>query len=79
MKKRRLNRKRYLVKGDEATESSGAVEEPVAGADRQSIMEHVRMVTSLIEGREVSDEEIAAMLAKRSAPADDTPGASRPD
>ena len=34
-------------------------------SSKESIIEHVRMVTSLIEGREVSLEEIKEMLKKK--------------
>ena len=63
-KKRALNRKRYLVITDEESEpvsaESGAPEESGVAP----IIEHVRMVTSLIEGRFVSLDEIREMLKK---------------
>lgn len=65
MKKSALNRKRYLVYNDDQNEQE-AEEEQMAEEDKdESIIEHVRMVTSLIEGREVSLEEIKEMLKKK--------------
>jgi hypothetical protein len=64
-KKRALNQRRYLVYHDEASEPE-AKEEPMAEeSSKESIIEHVRMVTSLIEGREVSLDEIKEMLKKK--------------
>jgi len=63
-KKRALNRKRYLVITDEdrapVTEEGEVQEEGVVAP----ILEHVRMVTSLIEGRFVGLDEIREMLKK---------------
>lgn len=64
-KKRTLNRKRYLVYRDEESEPE-IKEEAMADESREeSIIEHVRMVTSLIEGREVSLDEIKEMLKQK--------------
>ena len=64
-KKSALNRKRYLVYSPEEPEAA-VKEDAMEEADREdSILEHVRMVTSLIEGREVSLEEIKEMLKKK--------------
>ncbi len=64
-KKRALNRKRYLVIADDerapvSEESEDRKESVVA-----PIIEHVRMVTSLIEGRFVSLDEVKEMLEKK--------------
>ena len=66
IKKRALNRKRYLVYPVEAAEPEGKEEEMEKEEGEEPIIEHVRMVTSLIEGREVSLEEIKEMLKKKS-------------
>jgi hypothetical protein len=64
-KKRTLNQKRYLVYHDEASEPEAKEEAMAEESSKESIIEHVRMVTSLIEGREVSLEEIKEMLKKK--------------
>jgi hypothetical protein len=64
-KKRALNQKRYLVYHDEASEPEAKEEAMKEESSKESIIEHVRMVTSLIEGREVSLEEIKEMLKKK--------------
>jgi hypothetical protein len=65
IKKRALNRKRYLVCDNEGSEPE-TQEEPMEEEERvESIIEHVRMVTSMIEGREVSLDEIKEMLKKK--------------
>lgn len=66
MKKSALNRKRYLVYNNDKEIEQEAREEEMCEEDRdESIIEHVRMVTSMIEGREVSLEEIKEMLKKK--------------
>ena len=64
-KKRALNQKRYLLYHD--GESEPEPEEDVMSEEsrKESIIEHVRMVTSMIEGREVSLDEIKEMLKKK--------------
>ena len=64
-KKRALNQRRYRLSHDQASESE-AQEEAMSGAIGVApIIEHVRMVTSLIEGRFVSLDEIMEMLQKK--------------
>ena len=68
MKKKRQNGKRR--KHGAKPESATGPEEKSAGAEPgepefdEGIVEHVRMVTSLIEGREVSREEVVEMLKR---------------
>ena len=64
IKKRTLNRKRYLVTQQEEVEPQAAQMGPEDGKGPEPIIVYVRMVTSLIEGREVSFDEIEEMLAK---------------
>jgi len=65
MKKRALNRKRYLVYDAEKSEPEAKEEAMEEDSSEESIIEHVRMVTSLIEGREVSIDEIKEMLKQK--------------
>lgn len=65
MKKRALNRKRYLVITEEEREAVTEEGETPEAIGEAPIIEHVRMVTSLIEGREVSLEEVKWMLKKK--------------
>jgi hypothetical protein len=60
-----LNRKRYLVYHDEESEPETQEEAMAQDNSNESIIEHVRMVTSLIEGREVSLDEIKEMLKQK--------------
>jgi len=68
MKKKRQNgkRRKHGAKPESATEpeekSAGA--EPATPEFDEGIVEHVRMVTGLIEGREVSREEVVEMLKR---------------
>jgi len=64
-KKCALNQKRYLVYHDEASEPEAKEEAMAEESSNESIIEHVRMVTSMIEGREVSLEEVREMLKKK--------------
>ena len=64
-KKRALNRKRYLVYHDEESEPAAKEEAMAEERNEESIIEHVRMVTSLIEGREVSLDEVKEMLKQK--------------
>ena len=64
-KKRALNRKRYLVYSAEESEPEAKEEAMAEESSEESIIEHVRMVTSLIEGREVSLDEIKEMLKQK--------------
>lgn len=65
-KKRRLNNKRRQVTDDRGGDPSqfGAGAELDENEFDAEIVEHVRVVTSLIEGVEVRREEIVAMLRK---------------
>lgn len=63
-KKRALNRKRYLVITSETDEPEAEEDDAPEECDKEPIIEHVRMVTSLIEGRFVSLDEIKEMLKK---------------
>jgi len=60
-----LNRKRYLVYPGEEAEPETKEEAMDERDGKESIIEHVRMATSLIEGREVSLEEIKEMLKQK--------------
>ncbi len=61
--KRALNRKRYLVVKEEDAEPMAEVEEATEAEPlAEPIVDYVRSVTSLIEGRNVSRGEIAEML-----------------
>ena len=68
MKKKRQNGKRR--KHEAKPESATGPEDKSAGAGPgepefdEGIVEHVRMVTGLIEGREVSREEVVEMLKR---------------
>jgi hypothetical protein len=50
---------------DEASEPEAKEEAMAEESSKKSIIEHVRMVTSMIEGREVSLDEIKEMLKKK--------------
>jgi len=65
MKKRALNRKRYMLYHDEEPEPETKEDAMTEDSSEESIIEHVRMVTSLIEGREVSLDEIKEMLKQK--------------
>ena len=65
IKKCALNRKRYLVYHAKESEPETKEEAMEEYSSDESIIEHVRMVTSLIEGREVSLDEIKEMLKKK--------------
>jgi len=60
-----LNRTRYLVCHDEDAEPETKEEAMEQKESEESIIEHVRMVTSLIEGREVSIYEVKEMLKQK--------------
>jgi len=66
-KKRVLNQRRYLLSYNQSfepeAEAKGEVLPEVIGVE--PIIEHVRMVTSLIEGRFVSLDEIKVMFRKK--------------
>jgi hypothetical protein len=61
-KKRALNQRRYLVYPAKESEPESKEDAMAEENSEESIIEHVRMVTSLIEGREVSLDEIKEML-----------------
>jgi hypothetical protein len=61
-----LNRKRYLVVTGERDEPKAVEETAMEPSSGEPIIEYVRMVTSLIEGREVSLEEVKEMLKRNS-------------
>jgi len=64
-KKQRLNqRRRALVGGKAPVQEDEAPSRALPGPWPEPVVEHVRMVVSLIEGRPVSREEILEMLAK---------------
>jgi len=63
-KKRALNRKRYLVITEEEREPVIAEDGAPEESGVAPIIEHVRMVTSLIEGRFVRLDEIKEMLKR---------------
>ena len=63
-KKRALNSKRYRVIANDESESVTVEGEAPEESGVAPIIEHVRMVTSLIEGRFVSLDEIREMLKK---------------
>jgi len=63
-KKQLLNRARYLIAKAKKPEASGKQEKGETGKEKP-IVEYVQMLTSLIEGREVSMEEIKRMLRKK--------------
>jgi len=52
------------VPNDQDSEPEAVEEEATEDGCNEPIIEHVRMVTSLIEGREVSIDEIEKMLKK---------------
>jgi len=72
MKKRIQNRKRRQPEHNEDVEkdadSAGAAadadQEPDEGPVDEEMMDHLQMVTSLIEGRDVTREEIETMAAE---------------
>ena len=64
-KKCALNRKRYLVYSAEESEPEAKEEAMAEESSEEAIIEHVRMVTSLIEGREVSLDEVKEMLKQK--------------
>jgi hypothetical protein len=53
------------VYSDEESEPEAQEEAMAEESSNESIIEHVRMVTSLIEGREVSLDEIKEMLKQK--------------
>jgi len=63
-RKQAQNRKRYLVITERDTEPVIVESEVPEAIGEAPIIEHVRMVTSLIEGRFVSLDEIKEMLKK---------------
>ena len=64
-KKQRLNqRRKALVGGQAPVQEAQAPREAVAAPWPKPVVEHVRVVVSLIEGRPVSREEILEMLKK---------------
>lgn len=65
VKKRALNRKRYLLITEEEREPVTEGEEATEEIGVAPIVEHVRMVTGLIEGRFVSLNEIREMLKQK--------------
>ena len=64
-KKRTLNSKRYRVIANDESEAVTVEGEAPEESGAAPIIEHVRMVTSLIEGRFVSLDEIREMLKKK--------------
>ena len=64
-KKRALNQRRYLLSHDKASEPEAQAEAMSEAIGVAPIIEHVRMVTSLIEGRFVSLDEINEMLKEK--------------
>lgn len=64
-KKCALNRKRYLVYHNGESEPEAKEEAMAEECSEEAIIEHVRMVTSLIEGREVSLDEVKEMLKQK--------------
>jgi hypothetical protein len=60
MKKRALNRNRYLVATAKDSEPEAMREHDC----EEPIVEHVRMVVSLIEGRRVRRDEVVGMLKR---------------
>jgi hypothetical protein len=62
------NGKRRQPEHKEDVEKDADSEEATAGADEgpvdEAMMDHLQMVTSLIEGREVTREEIETMVAE---------------
>jgi hypothetical protein len=68
MKKRIQNSKRRQLEHNEDVEKDADSAETAAGADEgpvdEEMMDHLQMVTSLIEGRDVTREEIETMMAE---------------
>lgn len=65
IKKRALNRKRYLLTDNGCNKPAKDEDTDKAQESVPPILEHVRMVSSLIEGYEVSIEAIRQMLKKK--------------
>ena len=65
-KKRALNQNRYrVVKMGDVDPDVGEEDDAPEAVEEEPIIEYVRMVTSLIEGRFVSLDEIREMLEKK--------------
>jgi hypothetical protein len=74
MKKIKLNKRRYL-KGREpaAPQEAGPAALPVETMPDETMVEHVREMVSMIEGRRITREEAIALIRARMKKRETTP------
>jgi len=68
MKKRKLNQRRYRHGEEPASQEAGQAEVP-----DETMVEHIREMVSMIEGRRITREEARALIKQRMEKRETTP------